>query len=81
MFEDVEKQLITENFVFKDGEKYLESSGIECDWPDAHGIFHNYGKAFLLWVNEEGQLRIIFTQNGSNILKLLERLSFAAQKF
>jgi protein-arginine kinase len=59
--------LIADHFLFKGGDKYLESCGLENDWPEARGIFHNDNKTFLVWVNEEDQLRIISMQNGSNI--------------
>jgi len=32
---------------------------MERDWPEGRGIFHNEKKTFLVWVNEEDQLRII----------------------
>ena len=60
-------QLIKDHFLFKGGDKYLESCGLEREWPEARGIFHNDAKTFLVWVNEEDQLRIISMQNGSNI--------------
>ena len=74
------KQLIADHFLFKGGDKYLESCGLERDWPEARGIFHNDAKTFLVWVNEEDQLRIISMQNGSNIRQVFERLSIAAAK-
>ena len=55
-------QLIADHFLFKGGDKYLESCGLEHDWPEARGIFHNDAKTFLVWVNEEDQLRIISMQ-------------------
>jgi protein-arginine kinase len=61
------KSLIADHFLFKGGDKYLESCGLERDWPEARGIFHNNDKTFLVWVNEEDQLRIISMQQGSNI--------------
>ena len=74
------KQLIADHFLFKGGDKYLESAGLERDWPEARGIFHNDAKTFLVWVNEEDQLRIISMQKGSNILEVFKRLSVAAGK-
>jgi creatine kinase/arginine kinase len=72
------KQLIADHFLFKGGDKYLESCGLERDWPEARGIFHNNDKTFLVWVNEEDQLRIISMQQGSNIGQVFQRLSTAA---
>jgi protein-arginine kinase len=62
MTESERKQLIADHFLFKGGDKYLESCGLERDWPEARGIFHNNNKTFLVWVNEEDQLRIISMQ-------------------
>jgi len=73
-------QLIADHFLFKGGDKYLESCGLEREWPEARGIFHNDAKTFLVWVNEEDQLRIISMQQGSNIRQVFERLSVAAAK-
>jgi protein-arginine kinase len=64
--------------LFKGGDKYLESCGLERDWPEARGIYHNNNKTFLVWVNEEDQLRIISMQQGSNILEVFKRLSIGA---
>jgi len=78
---DSERQsLIEDHFLFKGGDKYLESCGLEREWPDNRGIFHNAAKTFLVWVNEEDQLRIISMQKGSNIRQVFERLAIAANK-
>merc|ERR1712088_143129 len=37
---------------------YFPLTGMERDWPEGRGIFHNKDKTFLTWVNEEDQLRI-----------------------
>lgn len=74
------KQLINDHFLFKGGDKYLESSGLERDWPEGRGIFHNDEKTFLVWVNEEDQLRIISMQPGSDIRQVFERLARAANE-
>jgi hypothetical protein len=72
--------LIADHFLFKGGDKYLQSCGLEREWPEARGIFHNDNKTFLVWVNEEDQLRIISMQKGSNIRQVFERLSVASAK-
>jgi len=69
------KKLTEDHFLFKEGDKYLESSGLERDWPEGRGIFHNEAKTFLVWVNEEDQLRIISMQPGSDIREVFERLA------
>merc|ERR1712070_1289100 len=78
MTEAEKKQLIADHFLFKGGDKYLESAGLEREWPEARGIFHNAQKTFLVWVNEEDQLRIISMQKGSDIRAVFKRLADAA---
>ena len=53
------KKLIEDHFLFKEGDRFLEACGLNRDWPNGRGIFHNNEKTFLVWVNEEDQLRII----------------------
>ena len=56
----------------------MEACGLNRDWPRGRGIFHNNDKTFLVWVNEEDQLRIISMQPGADIGQVFERLSRAA---
>lgn len=77
MTEDQKKQLTADHFLFKGDDKYLQSAFLEREWPEARGIFHNDSKTFLVWVNEEDQLRIISMQPGSDIREVFERLSRA----
>lgn len=73
-----QEQLIADHFLFKEGDRFLESSGLNRDWPSGRGIFHNKEKTFLVWVNEEDQLRIIAMEKGADILAVFSRLSRAA---
>ena len=75
-----QKQLIADHFLFKKGDRFLEAAALNRDWPSGRGIFHNDNKTFLVWVNEEDQLRIISMQKGSNIREVFQRLSVAADK-
>ncbi len=77
MKEEERKQLIEDHFLFKEGDRYLEACGLNRDWPEARGIFHNNEKTFLVWVNEEDQLRIISMQQGADIGAVFTRLSKA----
>jgi len=52
-------QLIEDHFLFKEGDRFLRLAGMNREWPEGRGIFHNDDKTFLTWVNEEDQLRII----------------------
>merc|ERR1712065_84016 len=72
-----QKKLIEDHFLFKEGDKYLASAGINQFWPDGRGIFHNKDKTFLVWVNEEDQLRIISMEQGGNIKSIFNRLQKA----
>lgn len=78
MDEKTRKQLIADHFLFKEGDRFLEACGCNRDWPSGRGIFHNAEKTFLVWVNEEDQLRIISMQQGADIGAVFERLSRAA---
>jgi len=78
--EQERKQLIDDHFLFKEGDRFLEAVGLNRDWPDGRGIFHNKNKTFLVWVNEEDQLRIISMQQGADIGAVFARLSQACAK-
>ena len=77
MTKEVSASLIANHFLFKEGDKYLESAGLNRDWPSGRGIYHNTNKTFLVWINEEDQLRIISMQKGGDIAKVFKRLSLA----
>jgi len=75
MDEKVRQQLVDDHFLFVSGDKNLQASGMERDWPEGRGIFHNKDKTFLTWVNEEDQLRIISMQNGGDVKGVFDRLA------
>lgn len=77
MEEDVRAKLVSDHFLFKQGDRFLKSAGANRDWPSGRGIFHSADKRFLVWVNEEDQLRIISMQEGADILAVFERLARA----
>ena len=79
MSNKVQKELIEAHFLFKEGDRFLESAGLNRDWASARGIFHNHNKTFLVWLNEEDQLRIISMQKGGNILEVALRLKKALE--
>merc|ERR1712107_958931 len=71
MDEKVRQQLVDDHFLFVSGDKNLQASGMERDWPEGRGIFHNKDKTFLTWFNEEDQLRIISMQmSGLSLIAL-----------
>ncbi len=75
MNEEIRERLVTDHFLFKQGDRFLASAGANRDWPEGRGIFHSGDKRFLVWVNEEDQLRIISMQEGGGIREVFERLS------
>merc|ERR1711962_244762 len=75
MEESVRQQLVDDHFLFVSGDRNLTVAGMERDWPEGRGIFHNDKKTFLIWVNEEDQLRIISMQMGGNVKEVFERLA------
>merc|ERR1711992_279833 len=75
MDEKVRQQLVDDHFLFVSGDRNLTVAGMERDWPEGRGIFHNDAKTFLIWINEEDQLRIISMENGGNVKGVFERLA------
>merc|ERR1712167_557875 len=41
-----QEQLISDHFLFKEGDRFLESCNLNRDWPSGRGIFHNANKTF-----------------------------------
>jgi len=75
--EEDRASLITDHFLFKAGDRFLASAGLNRDWPSGRGIFHNDEKTFLVWINEEDELRIISMQQGGDIKEVFTRLTTA----
>merc|ERR1712243_131184 len=75
MSEKVRQQLVDDHFLFMSGDPNLKVAGMERDWPEGRGTFHNEAKTFLVWVNEEDQLRIISMQKGGDVRGVFERLA------
>ncbi|MCP9263341.1 Arginine kinase [Dirofilaria immitis] len=74
MTKDVQKQLIEDHFLFKEGDRFLQAANACRYWPIGRGIYHNENKTFLIWINEEDHLRIISMQKGGHVGQVLERL-------
>jgi protein-arginine kinase len=79
MDEAIRQQLVDDHFLFVSGDPNLKVAGMERDWPEGRGIFHNKDKTFLVWVNEEDQLRIISMQKGGDVKGVFERLARAIE--
>lgn len=80
MDDKTSQQLIDDHFLFKKGDRFLDAAGINREWPEGRGIFHNNDKTFLVWVNEEDQLRIISMQKGGDIGAVFLRLAKAVNE-
>jgi len=74
MSKEVQEELIKDHFLFKEGDRFLDAAGLNRNWPEGRGIYHNNDKTFLVWVNEEDQLRIISMQMGGDIKEVFTRL-------
>ncbi|WP_458700302.1 phosphagen kinase [Sulfurospirillum sp. 1307] len=72
--DDEKEELVKEHFLFKQGDRFLKEAGLNNDWPSGRGIFLNDDKTFLVWINEEDQLRIISMQKGGNLSEVYNRL-------
>ena len=79
MSKKVQAKLIKDHFLFKEGDRFLAAVGLNADWPEGRGIYHNDDKTFLVWVNEEDQLRIISMQMGGDIKEVFTRLATAVK--
>ena len=66
---------------FREGDRFLAACNLNRDWPSGRGIFHNDEKTFLIWVNEEDQLRIISMQQDAGIVEVFDRLCRAVAHF
>merc|ERR1712066_812110 len=75
MDEKVRQQLVDDHFLFVSGDRNLTVAGMERDWPEGRGIFHNTEKTFLIWVNEEDQMRIISMEKGGDVKGVFGRLA------
>merc|ERR1719209_2385360 len=79
MDEKIRQQLVDDHFLFMSGDPNLQVAGMERDWPEGRGIYHNKEKSFLVWVNEEDQLRIISMQKGGDVKAVFDRLAKGIQ--
>merc|ERR1739848_81576 len=79
MDEATRQQLVDGHFLFMSGDPNLKVAGMERDWPEGRGIFRNAAKTFLVWVNEEDQLRIISMEMGGDVRGVFSRLARGIQ--
>jgi len=74
MSEENRQRLVNDHFLFKQGDRFLESAGVNREWPKNRGIFHTPDKKFLVWISEEDTMRIISMQQGAHIAEVFNRL-------
>lgn len=76
----VQQELIDDHFLFKEGDRFLQTANACRYWPTGRGIFHNNAKTFLVWCGEEDHLRIISMQMGGNVGEVFGRLKEGVAK-
>lgn len=74
MPKDVQQKLIDDHYLFKEGDRFLQSANACRFWPTGRGIFFNQNKTFLVWICEEDHLRIMSMQPGGNVGEVYKRL-------
>ena len=74
------EEMINDHFLFKQGDRFMEEAGLNRNWPEGRAIFHNHKKEFLVWVNEEDQMRIISMQKGADIKSVFHKLNIALEQ-
>ncbi len=77
MPEETRQKLVEDHFLFKQADRFLESVGVNRDWPKNRGIFFSTDKKFLVWVSEEDSMRIISMQQGGDVAEVFNRLASA----
>lgn len=75
MSNEVRDQLVADHFLFRPGDRFMETGLVNRDWPVGRGIFHSENKEALCWVGEEDTMRIIAMEKGGNIGRIFERWS------
>lgn len=74
MKEEDRLKLVDKRYLFVSGDPNLQVGGMERDWPEGRGIFVSNDEKFMVWVNEEDQLRIISMQKGGDVIEVFTRL-------
>ena len=74
---DQRRAWVEQHVLFKQGDRFLDSAGVNRDWPRNRGIFHTTDMRFIVWVGEEDALRIISMQPGSGLAETFRRLASA----
>ncbi|XP_077432807.1 creatine kinase, testis isozyme-like isoform X2 [Vanacampus margaritifer] len=76
-----QQQMVDDHLLFaKPVCPLLVASGMARDWPDGRGVWHNGGKTFLVWVNEEEHLKLIAIEKGGNMKAAFTRFCNGVQE-
>ena len=67
--------MIKNHLLFKGEDKYLETAGIQGDWPAGRGAYISEAKNFMVWINEEDHMRIIYLAEGADFNTIYEKWS------
>jgi creatine kinase/arginine kinase len=78
MNEKDRKMLVDSHVLFKQGDRFLEAAGLNRDWPSGRGIYLNDDHSFIVWINEEDELRIIALEYDDHVASVFKRLSTVA---
>lgn len=68
-------ELVEKHLLFKADDKYLKSAGIFDDWPIGRGAYISDDKKFMIWINEEDHIRIIYLEKGANFDKIYSKFT------
>ncbi|XP_039437019.1 arginine kinase Lit v 2-like [Culex pipiens pallens] len=79
MTKELQTQLIDDHYLFKEGDKFLQTANACRFWPIGRAIFLNEPKTFVVWVNEEDHLRIISMDKGGDLGAIYQRLKTAVE--
>ncbi|XP_055544226.1 arginine kinase 1-like [Wyeomyia smithii] len=79
MTKELQQQLIDDHYLFKEGDRFLQSANACRFWPIGRAIFINEMKTFVVWVNEEDHLRIISMDAGGDLGAIYQRLINAVE--
>ena len=73
MTKETQQKLIDDHFLFKEGDRFLQTANACRFWPTGRGIFYNDDKTFLVWIGEEDHTRIISMQKGGDLGEVYRR--------
>ncbi|OTF74272.1 Group 20 mite allergen-like protein (Arginine kinase-like) [Euroglyphus maynei] len=74
MSKEEQRRLIDQHYLFKEGDRFLQTANACRFWPKGRGIFLNKARTFMVWINEEDHIRIISMQEGGNVGQVFGRL-------